>query len=93
MRRTAVQEWETLQSRHAAAKIALGNAQEEELRAAAELSLATARDEALESAALELRRRATAIKVDEMSTQESVARDHRRKQPIDGTAPPLWKQR
>ncbi len=51
-RKAAVQEWESLESRHAAARIALAQARQEERGAAAELSLATALEEQREAIAL-----------------------------------------
>jgi hypothetical protein len=51
-RKAAVQEWETLESRHAAAGIALAQARQDEVRAAADRNLATALDEMREAVAL-----------------------------------------
>ena len=51
-RKAVVREWETLESRHAAAEIALAQARQDELRAAAELNLAATLDELREAIAL-----------------------------------------
>jgi chromosome segregation ATPase len=71
--KAAVQEWETLQSRHAAAEIALAQARQDELRAAAELNLATALDEQREAIAMTEALTAAASDTDQKKAREAAA--------------------
>lgn len=72
-RKAAVQEWETLESRHAAAEIALAHARQGELRAAAELNLATTLDEQREAIALTEAHTAAASDHDQQKARETAA--------------------
>ncbi len=72
-RKAGVQEWEALESRHAAAGIALAQARQDELRAAAELNLATALDEQREAVALTEALTAAASDHDQQKAREATA--------------------